>query len=325
MGVPGWAGALGGKPSQSGGGWGSSRGGPQAAPKSSGDVEGWGYHLHEWASHASLPLNEALGPARNFSCFMRRRNVGLFAHGVSMYGHLAPFLLRPCSPLLSCPPFDLPQVAGVELKHQPPPDSAQPDKHWRMYVFKGEALLQEEMLYLHRWAGALGVGHGLGKGCACRAGHVVGWPCLRRCCGGLYTIWDVPVTTVTTDAGSTPRDAHPQLPPPPAPTHRAGATTTCLAATAAWPTCCARTPPSPSSTRCCSTGAPRGRGPTGWTWWVLGACVGTLLGGVEGAGWAGGPLPECGGGLPIMRVRMHPHAPARAAHRTRLALVACAA
>jgi len=41
------------------------------------------------------------------------------------------------------------KVNGVELKHQPPPDAAKPDKKWRLYVFK-DGSLQDEPFYLHR-------------------------------------------------------------------------------------------------------------------------------------------------------------------------------
>lgn len=42
------------------------------------------------------------------------------------------------------------QVAGRVLKHQPPPDAAQPDKKWRLYMFKGDNLAEDEPIYLHR-------------------------------------------------------------------------------------------------------------------------------------------------------------------------------
>ncbi|KAJ9520161.1 hypothetical protein QJQ45_030085 [Haematococcus lacustris] len=42
------------------------------------------------------------------------------------------------------------KVGGVVLKHQPPAEASKPDKKWRLYVFKGEALVDGEPLYLHR-------------------------------------------------------------------------------------------------------------------------------------------------------------------------------
>lgn len=40
------------------------------------------------------------------------------------------------------------QVGGTELKHQPPPEAAMPDRKWRLFVFKGNE--EVEQFHLHR-------------------------------------------------------------------------------------------------------------------------------------------------------------------------------
>lgn len=42
------------------------------------------------------------------------------------------------------------QVGGIVMKHQPPPEAAKPDKKWRLYVFKGDKLVEDDPYYLHR-------------------------------------------------------------------------------------------------------------------------------------------------------------------------------
>jgi smad nuclear-interacting protein 1 len=38
------------------------------------------------------------------------------------------------------------------MKHQPPAEAAKPDKKWRLYVFKGDNLAEDDPYYLHRYS-----------------------------------------------------------------------------------------------------------------------------------------------------------------------------
>ena len=68
----------------------------------------------------------------------------------------------------------------MELKHQPPPEAAKPDKKWRLYVFKGDEAV-DDPLPLHRCA-RRGSTEGLCCTVLCLPHCYAGMLCPPHCC-----------------------------------------------------------------------------------------------------------------------------------------------